>query len=387
MDIKILDYMTLIRLDVSIWAGRAKLRAEDLPLSVQTELPPDTLTSLGSKKLFDPTQLKVFNTLKARAHGALQKKCVSLMGGYATHNDRLPDLAEQLSVVASDFEYEKQRFLDDYVQSSAEWVANFPAWSHILLNALPKQWEIATKFNFSWQAYQIQPVENMDGFIGNNLNSTLTNLERDVIEEIARDIKVIYRECFDNKEKVTKKAFRPMQTLIDKVRSLGFIHHHLVGLEGVLVEVKAIGEQAPEDEKTIHMVKAFLTTLTTPQGVQAICDEYCEQNKSLGQVLDPFWLANQPGMTVQTIPIAPGICIEPHGTAVPVQPVSLPKLPPGWVPQTLQPLTQPKITPDFIAQAKAAVELYEDRQMGIEPIDLTTPVGSQGVIEDDNGLW
>lgn len=413
MDITTLDMMAMVRVDCSFWSARAKLQKDDLPWDVQQSMPPEQIATLGSKRLFDPAKLKIFNTLKARAHGALDKKCVRFLGGWATHEDRLPELAEQLATIASDFDAETRRFLDIYVEGVATWAQNFPGWENILLNAVPKVHELRGKFAFAWQMFKIAPQGSMGGFAGNNLNNTLTNLERDVIVEVARDIRIIYRECFDGKEKVTKKAFRPMQTLIDKVRSLGFIHHHLIGLEGVLVEAKAIGENAPEDEKTIRMIKAFLIALSTPQGVQALCDEYCEQNKSLGQVLDPFWLMNQPSgilppLVPHTVNTPKTPVIHPANTS-PVQPVGLPKLPPGWISaapgstaystQVTEPITihgrmvvepdgkMTKVTPDFIAQAKAAVETYEDRQMGIEPIDLSKPVGNQGVIEDDNGLW
>ncbi len=377
----------MIRIDCSFWSARAKLQREDLPLDVQQSMPPEQIATLGTKRLFDPGKLKVFNTLKARAHNALDKKCVRFLGGWATHEDKLPELAQQLATISQDFDYETQQFLDQYVEGVASWAANFPGWENILLNAVPKVHELRGKFNFSWQVFKIEPVQNMDNFTGNDLNSTLMNLEQSVIDEVAKDIKTIYRECFDGKEQVTKKAFRPMQTLIDKVRGLGFIHHSLVGLQEVLEEAKTLGESSPDDSRTVGMIKSFLTTLSTSQGIQAICDNFYEKNKNLPQVLDPFWM---------TTPVNPfEINTSPDG---------FPKLPPGWIPnpenitvQTSPGITtvsipgvsyaqtddvSPKVTKEFIAQAMDAINAYEDKKLGLEPLDF-----EKTVVMDGDGLW
>lgn len=49
---QILSKLLLVDLNVSIWSGRKKLRAEDL--GVDLNLPPSELASLGSKRITDP---------------------------------------------------------------------------------------------------------------------------------------------------------------------------------------------------------------------------------------------------------------------------------------------------------------------------------------------
>ena len=55
----ITDRITLVVLSVTIWSGRKKLRPEDLKLG--TEIPPEDLVSLGSKRVCNPEDLKVFH--------------------------------------------------------------------------------------------------------------------------------------------------------------------------------------------------------------------------------------------------------------------------------------------------------------------------------------
>ena len=67
-DIRILDNLLALNLDISLWSARKKMTVEDFG---GAELPPEDLASLGSKRIADPSSLKIFSTLKARAFSFL----------------------------------------------------------------------------------------------------------------------------------------------------------------------------------------------------------------------------------------------------------------------------------------------------------------------------
>ena len=69
-DIKVLDNLLALNLNVSLWSARKKMVLEDFG---GAELPPEDLASLGSKRIADPNSLKVFSTLKARAFNFLDR--------------------------------------------------------------------------------------------------------------------------------------------------------------------------------------------------------------------------------------------------------------------------------------------------------------------------
>jgi hypothetical protein len=60
--IQILEELSAVILNVVIWTARTKLTADDFG---HAELPPEELASLGSKKICDPANLKIFTALKA----------------------------------------------------------------------------------------------------------------------------------------------------------------------------------------------------------------------------------------------------------------------------------------------------------------------------------
>ena len=69
-DIRILDNLLALNLDISLWSARKKMTPEDLG---GAELPPEDLASLGSKRIADPECLRIFGALKARAFNYLDR--------------------------------------------------------------------------------------------------------------------------------------------------------------------------------------------------------------------------------------------------------------------------------------------------------------------------
>lgn len=66
-----------IILDIKLWSGSKNLRAEDLQGS---ELPPDDLVSLGSKRIHDKQTLKSLQAVRTKTVTAMESIAVSLYG-------------------------------------------------------------------------------------------------------------------------------------------------------------------------------------------------------------------------------------------------------------------------------------------------------------------
>ena len=79
-DVTVLKQLTALRLDVSIWSARKKLTPADFGT---LELPPEKLASLGSKRVCNPEDLRIFATLKSRAITLLDRHGVRFLGGWA----------------------------------------------------------------------------------------------------------------------------------------------------------------------------------------------------------------------------------------------------------------------------------------------------------------
>ena len=91
-DIRILDSLLALNLNISVWSARKKMCLEDFG---GAELPPKDLASLGSKRIADPDSLKIFTTLKARAFNYLDRHGIRLghpgRQGWGHHRRTDPD--------------------------------------------------------------------------------------------------------------------------------------------------------------------------------------------------------------------------------------------------------------------------------------------------------
>ena len=65
----ILDQMILVVLNISLWQGRKALKMSDLALNGIDidKLPPESLATLGSKRIISPKAVKIFISLKRAA--------------------------------------------------------------------------------------------------------------------------------------------------------------------------------------------------------------------------------------------------------------------------------------------------------------------------------
>ena len=109
-----LDRLVVIRIDGSLWGGRKKLRKEDLILADGSVLPPESLASLGSKRIADPKALLVFTRLKREAERICLQVGSRFLGGFAIPENELPGIQIQLELIAQAFEKAKSSYLSRY---------------------------------------------------------------------------------------------------------------------------------------------------------------------------------------------------------------------------------------------------------------------------------
>jgi hypothetical protein len=143
-DINILDRLAVVHLDVRIWSARKKLMAEDLG---NTELPPEDLASLGSKRICNPEELKRFSTLKARAVSILERNGVRFLNGWAIPLDRMEQISSELATVRDDFNIARDDFLQRYDQAVREWIDQHPHWASIIAGSVVSEEHVRGKMD------------------------------------------------------------------------------------------------------------------------------------------------------------------------------------------------------------------------------------------------
>jgi len=226
-DIKVLDNILALNLNVNLWSARKKMVLEDFG---GAELPPEDLASLGSKRIADPNSLKIFSTLKARAFSFLDRHGIRFMSGWAIPEDKAGDIITELICIRDDFLKEKELFLADYDQSIENWINRHTKWGNIIRESTVGSDYVRSRIGFSWQLYRVSPLMDHaapEAVAESGLNEEVENLAGTLFDEIARSADETWNRVYAGKTEVTHKALSPLRTLQQKLSGLTFINPHV----------------------------------------------------------------------------------------------------------------------------------------------------------------
>ena len=158
-DIKVLGSLLALHLEVNIWTARKKLSPDDFD---GAKLPPDDLASLGSKRVCDPEDLRVFGTLKARAVSLLDRHGVRFLGGWAIPESQADAIVTELEQILQDFNAAKEDFLSRYDESVRDWIAKHSGWEQIIADSTVSADYVRSRMGFIWRLYRIVPPDPAD---------------------------------------------------------------------------------------------------------------------------------------------------------------------------------------------------------------------------------
>ena len=233
-DIRILDNLLALNLNVSLWSARRKMSQDDLG---GAELPPEDLASLGSKRIADPANLKVFGTLKARAFNYLDRHGVRFMSGWAIPEEKAGEIVQELLNIRTEFQKEKETFLAGYDQNVQKWIEKHHQWGEIIRNSLVGPDYVRARMDFRWQLYKVAPLEqhtDNTAVLEAGLAEEVQGLGGTLFDEVAKSADDIWRRVYHGKTEVTHKALSPLRTLHAKLTGLSFVEPHVAPVADIV---------------------------------------------------------------------------------------------------------------------------------------------------------
>ncbi len=217
-EVTILKQLMIINLDVNIWSARRKLLAADFNGAT---LPPEELASLGSKKICNPDDLRIFSTLKSRAVSMLDRVGVRFLNGWAIPQKKANEVIDNLRAISEDFMAAKKAFLATYDQNVINWVNQNLEWKELIQNSVVSADYVSSRIGFRWQLFQVLPPKKRA--IHNNLRDEVAGLGTSLYQEIAKEAESIWEKCYQGKEQVSQKAISPIRSLYQKLHGLSFV--------------------------------------------------------------------------------------------------------------------------------------------------------------------
>jgi hypothetical protein len=213
---EITDRLTLVVLDIRIWSGRKKLRAEDLHLA-DGAIPPEELVSLGSKRVCDPEPLKAFHRLKQSSERACLRLGTRFLGGFAVPKELTPGLVTELERLKSTFDTEIQTFVASYDRDLERWIGTLPAFERAIRRAVEPVATVAGRLRFGYQLVEIKPAPE-PGTLAEEVNALGDGVFAEV-EQMARDLST----SFVGKDKLHRRALGTFTRIREKLACLSFI--------------------------------------------------------------------------------------------------------------------------------------------------------------------
>ena len=228
-DITVLDNLMALNLDVNIWTARKKLTPSDFG---GAELPPEELASLGSKKICNPQELRIFGTLKARAVNLLDRTGVRFLGGWAIPEDKADEIVAELTAIRDDFLNAKEQFLNRYDEAVRDWILQHPGWENLIGSSTVSADCVRSRIGFKWQLFKLLPPT--DAAVHQGLHDEVNELGGTLFGEVAKAATDTWHRCLEGKDKVTHKALSPLRSIHAKLSGLSFVEPRVVPVVDLL---------------------------------------------------------------------------------------------------------------------------------------------------------
>ena len=219
--VRLTDQTTLFLVDYHIWSGRKKLRAEDLKMG--TALPPDELISLGSKRICNPDELRVFHRNKKRVERELLAVGTRFLDGYIVPNSLAAELQAKADAITAETRAASEAFLADYDRHIDAWCAAYPTWETAIRHAVDPVEVVRGQFRFRVQALQIEtaPVIGEDTLV-----EDLAEVGETIFSEVEQMARGLERS-FLGKDGLSRRALGTFRRVYDKLNALSFVDYRI----------------------------------------------------------------------------------------------------------------------------------------------------------------
>lgn len=304
--------LVFVNLDISCWSGKKSLTPEDLGLD-RSQLPPETLVSLGEKQLINPEALREFTTIRSAARRHCLVVGTRFMGGYAVPSAKAQGLLDQLTVLEQRYQTVRTAFLDTYDGQLAAWADQQPLeWQKLIREALVPAEYVGGRLNFAVQAVRFSaPSPQVVAHPG--LEKALSGLSGQILSEISQQARETLEESFQGKTTVTRRALSPLKALRDKLDGLSFVDS---GFRAVVREIDrllaGVPAHPPIKGRVLEGFRQFLCLASQPQGLQTWAAQAVP-------IVDELWAGIRPDFAL-ALPFSEDAASPPFSEAVESRP-------------------------------------------------------------------
>jgi hypothetical protein len=288
----VLKNILAINLDIHIWSARRKLTPEDFG---NVKLPPGELASLGSKRICNPDDVKIFGTLKARAVCLLDKVGIRFLGGWAVPESNAAEIVAGLGDIQKEFNLTKESFLNHYDLSIKDWIKKNPGWEQIISNSVVDASYVAKRLAFGWQVYKVvNPNGDQQNILETGLQSEVSNMGNTLFSEVAKVANETLKRSYMGKSKVTRKALNPLRSIQQKLADLSFIEPRVAPVSSLIeAAINKLPSKGAIIGTDLLMLQGLLALINDTSALATYAQEIID-GRSQDSILDCLVKGNKP---------------------------------------------------------------------------------------------
>lgn len=256
-NLKNLDGLSVVAIDLDIWSGQTKL--EDLDLSLQENYNQEVV-KLGNKRLVSRQVLRPFDRIKSAVRRQMLRRGVPFLTGYAIPASQLEDCIKEIEKLKIEFDNAVSDFVSDYDKNLEAWISQNPQdESAIRRGALPLK-AVTKRFGFTWDAFAVQSVEHEQA--KKNLDGTTGQLGSKLISSVQDAALDFWNRNLRGRSSVGITCHLTLREMKSKLDGLSFLDARTKPLIALLDRV--IDEAArPESKCGRQYVEPFFSQLTS----------------------------------------------------------------------------------------------------------------------------
>lgn len=255
-NIKKLDGLAVISIDLDIWSGQTKLQDIDLRLADEYN---NEVVNLGNKRLVSRESLKPFERLKSTVRRNMLRRGIQFLNGYAVPVDQLDEAIEEIEGWRVQFEDAVMDFMATYHGNVESWVAQNPEDEEVIRRGTLPLEAVEKRFGFTWDAFQIQGVMNNEA-AQSQLDSSAGQLGNKLIADVQQTARDFWDRNLKGRSMVGITCQATLREMKRKLESLAFLDRRSKPLIELLDRVILQSERA-ESRTGRNFVDPFFSQL------------------------------------------------------------------------------------------------------------------------------
>ena len=271
---KDLGAVLLFSVDVRLFSAYRKVKSEDIKKAKGVDLRPDDVLTLGSQRVFSKEALNIFNRFRERMHRVCQKYGIPFLGGYAIPDSRADEASAELDKIVAEAMAEKTKLLGNYDALLDDFCAKHVEWEPQIRAKAFSPAYIEDRMRFTYHAVQVSAARD-SGPMASGLEQQVGGLLGELLHDIATAATDMQKESLAARDKVTRKALRPLKAARDKIDGFTFLDHRLQAVVQMIDQVVgAMPADGPIEGTDLAMLWSITGMLADPGMVMNVAATY-----------------------------------------------------------------------------------------------------------------